>query len=347
MEKDNIDNFEKQAENKECCLLPFERIKRDILVKKNAKTSSKFGENPFERPVEKLIEYGIVNIDKPKGPTSHQMSAYVQKILNINKSGHSGTLDPNVTGVLPVALGRATRIVQVLLSAGKEYVGIMHLHKEHSIEEIKKTALKFTGKIKQLPPIKSSVKRAWRFRKVYYFNIIESIEKDVLFKVGTQAGTYIRKLCHDFGNDIGGGAHMQELRRTKAGPFNEKNIFTLQDLSDSFYFWKEENNDKYIRKVILPIEVAVEHLPKVWILDSSVNSICHGTNLAVPGIAKVNTEIQKDETVAVMTLKNELVAIGLSRMTTKEMMKNEKGIAVVVKKVFMKENIYPKIEKEE
>src|SRR3989338_1394353 len=111
-------------------LLPFEKTKREILVRKDAETNYKYGCNPENRKTHEIINYGIVNIDKPKGPTSHQVSDYVQKILHIDKSGHSGTLDPAVTGVLPVALGSGTRIVQALLTAGKEYVAIMHLHKE-------------------------------------------------------------------------------------------------------------------------------------------------------------------------------------------------------------------------
>ncbi len=170
--------------------LPFEEIKRKILVKKETAA-----EEAGERIVEELIKYGVVNIDKPKGPTSHQVSAFVQKILGVNKSGHSGTLDPNVSGVLPTALEKATRIVEVLLKAGKEYVGVMHLHKEVSEEELMNEVEKFRGKIRQKPPIKSAVKRVERTREVYYFDILEIDGKDVLFKVGCQAGTYIRKLC--------------------------------------------------------------------------------------------------------------------------------------------------------
>ena len=206
-------------------LLPFEKIERKILVRKEAETEEKYGCIPEYRKTEEIINYGIVNINKPKGPTSHQVSDFVQKILHINKSGHSGTLDPAVTGVLPVALGRATRIVQTLLTAGKEYVGIMHLHKNIEETKLRETIQKdFIGKIRQMPPLKSSVKRQLRTRTVYYFEIMEIEDKDVLFKVGTQAGTYIRKLIHDIGQKIGTGAHMAELRRTKAGPFRESTL---------------------------------------------------------------------------------------------------------------------------
>ena len=152
--------------------LPFEKIKRGVIVKKESATDDAKGRIPEERPVEDIIQYGIVNIDKPPGPTSHQVSDYVQKILNIDKSGHSGTLDPGVTGVLPIALGKATRIVQTLLNSGKEYVCLMYLHKPVDKKDIDKAVEKFTGKIKQLPPIKSAIKRRLRTREIYYFNIL-------------------------------------------------------------------------------------------------------------------------------------------------------------------------------
>src|SRR3989344_1189538 len=321
-------------------LLPFERTERKILVRKEAETDEKYGCNPNDRKTDEIINYGIVNIDKPKGPTSHQVSDYVQKILHIDKSGHSGTLDPAVTGVLPIALGRATRIVQGLLTAGKEYVGIMHLHKDVEEDKLRETIQKnFLGKIQQLPPIKSSVKRQLRTRSVYYFDILEIDGKDVLFKAGTEAGTYIRKLIHDIGQKLKTGAHMAELRRTKVASFDESTLFTLHELTDAYYFWKEEGNEKFIRKVIQPVENGVRHLPKVWVFDTTVESLCHGSDLKVPGIGKLNDKINKEDTVAIMSLKDELVALGIAKMDSNEMMA-DKGIAVQTEKVFMQPGIY-------
>jgi len=327
-------------------LLPFERIKRIVLERRKSKTSVSYGKSPDCRSVQELIDYGIININKPKGPTSHQVSAYVKDILGLKKCGHSGTLDPKVTGVLPVATGRGTRIVQALLSSGKEYVCVMHLHKEVPEEKVKETLNGFIGKIKQLPPIKSAVARRERFRKIYYIHFYEMREKDVLFKVGCQAGTYIRKLCHDMGAKLGTGAHMAELIRTKAGPYNEDSMVTLQDVRDAIHYWKEEGNEKYIRSVIHPIERGVAHLPKVWVLDATVASLCHGVDLATPGISKVESEIQADEMIAIMTLKEELVALGQSKMTSKEMVTKEHGIAVSVDKVFMEPGVYPRLKEE-
>jgi len=324
-------------------LLPFEKIKRKILTKKAAKTDNKLGCKPEKRRTEDIINYGIININKPQGPTSHQVSDFVQKIIHINKSGHSGTLDPHVHGALPVALGSATRIVQVLLKSGKEYVGIMHLHKDVDKTKISETIKKyFTGKIKQIPPLKSAVKRVERIREIYYFEILEKDKNDVLFIVGCQAGTYIRKLIHDLGQKLNVGAHMLELRRTKAGPFGEKTLCTLQDLTDAFYFYKHEKNDKFLRKVIQPMENAITHMPKIWVFDTTISTLCHGADLNIPGISKLNNKINKDDTVAIMTLKEELIALGAAKLSSEEMMKQDKGFAVKTEKVFMKPETYEK-----
>lgn len=317
--------------------LPFEEIKREIIIKKEAETNPKF---KTDNSVESLINYGIVNIDKPSGPTSHQITDYVKKILKLEKAGHSGTLDPHVTGVLPIALGRATRIVEYLLKAGKEYIALMHLHKEVPEETIKEMFIKYTGRINQLPPIKSSVKRQLRQRTIYYIEILEIDGKDVLFRVGCEAGTYIRKLIHDIGQSLGCGAHMSELRRTRAGPFDESTLFTLQDLADSLWYYKNEGDENYIRKVIQPIENAVLHLPKIWVNDNAVEPLCHGTNLMAPGIVKFNSGINKDNTAAILTLKDELICLGRVLMDSEEISKAKKGIAVDVDKVFMLPGTY-------
>jgi len=327
-------------------LLPFEKIKREIIVKEETETDSNSGCNPSDRSVKDLINYGIICLNKPQGPTSHQVSDHVKNILNVSKAGHSGTLDPNVYGLLPVALGKATRIVQVLLNAGKEYVALMHLHEDFTEEKIRKELEKYVGEITQLPPIKSAVKRQWRKRNVYYVEILDIKGRDVLFKMGCQAGTYVRKYIHDFGLRLGCGAHMQELVRTKAGPFNYHQMVSLHDLKDAY----EEfviGNEEWLKKVILPVENAVGHLSKIWINDSAVDSMCHGAQLSVPGIVKLHKGVSHSEMVAIMTLKDELVCIGKAVMTTNEILEKEKGLAVKECKVFMDRGTYPRYKREE
>ncbi|MBT4804850.1 RNA-guided pseudouridylation complex pseudouridine synthase subunit Cbf5 [Candidatus Woesearchaeota archaeon] len=308
-------------------------MEKQIFVKKEA--VGEFGINPDEKTTETLLKYGIINIDKPKGPTSHQTSDYVKKILKLSKAGHSGTLDPQVTGVQPIAIGRATRITHFFLTAPKEYICLMHLHKDIDEETIQEGINKFIGKIRQLPPIKSAVKRQVRTREIYELEILEIKERDVLFRVKCQAGTYIRKLCHDLGQELEIGAHMVELRRTQAGPFTEEdNLVTLNDLDDALHFYQEEKNDKFLRHCIQPIENALKHIAKCWIFDTTIESLTHGRDLAIPGISKLEN-FKKGEFVAILTLKGELVAIGEAIISAVEINMQDKGLAVNVKKVFL------------
>ncbi len=247
-----------------------------------------------------------------------------------------------MTGLLPIATGKATRIVQTLLPAGKEYVCVMHIHKEVTEEDIRKAVESFIGEIDQLPPIKSAVKRQWRKRNIYYINIIEIDGQDVLFRVGCEAGTYIRKLCDDFGKKLETGAHMAELVRTKVGPFSYETMITLQDLKDAYEVWKESGDEKEIRKIIQPMEAAISHLPKIWIFDTTVDSMSHGADLSVPGISKLESGINHGDLVAVMTLKDELVCLGEAVMNSQNIHLQKKGIAVKARKVFYERGVYPK-----
>lgn len=323
-------------------MLPSEK-KREILVKSEDTTDYTYGKKPTDRPIEEYIRKGAVNLDKPAGPTSHEVTSWVKKVLDLKKAGHSGTLDPNVTGLLPVMLEDATKAVDGLLLAGKEYVCNMKLHTAMPENVIKKVISEFTGNIFQKPSIKSAVKRVTRVRTIYYNDLLEVDDNDVLFIVGCEAGTYIRKLCHDMGMAIGTGAHMQELRRTKSGPFREdETMVTLQDLRDAVVEWKENENEEILRKVILPMEFAVSHLPKIVIRDNAVDAVCHGAGLAAPGVLSVETGIEKGDTISVFTLKGELVSLGDAQMKSADIFKAATGIMATTDRVLMEAGTYPK-----
>jgi len=336
-----------KKDNKSEYNLPFEKLNREIVIKKDYKSPGKFGKKPEDRDMEEMLNYSIINIDKPSGITSHQVSAQVRDILEKEKAGHSGTLDPGVTGVLPVGINKATRIMQWLLTAGKEYVCLMHIHNDFDKNKIIHDMKKFTGKLKQLPPVKSAVKREVRERNIYYVDIIDIDGREVLFRIGTQAGTYIRKWVHDFGLTLDSNAHMVELRRTKAGPFTEENITTLTDLKDAYYYYKKDRDESYLRKLLVTPEKAVNHLKKIYVMDTTVDSLCHGAFLKIPGIVKLEKSIEKDDIVAVFTLKDELILVGRAIMNTEEIMNTDKGIALKTEQVFMDRGIYPKIERVE
>lgn len=223
----------------------------------------------------------------------------------------------------------------------------MYLHDSVEQDKIYKSVENFVGKIKQLPPRRSAIKRQERFRNVYYLNVLEIDGQHVLFKVGCQAGLYIRKLVHDWAKKMGVSGHMSQLIRTKAGPFTDKDWVSLHDLKDAYEVWKDSGNEKLLRQVILPLEYAVSHLPKVWVFDTTVDSLCHGASLSVPGISKFHSEIDEDDLVAVFTLKDELVCLGSALMSSEDMMGNERGLAVTTSKVFMDLNTYPKYVKKQ
>lgn len=314
----------------------------NFLIKAKSETNPEYGCSPELRPIEEHLTKGIINLDKPSGPTSHEVDSWVRKIFNAQKTGHGGTLDPKVTGVLPIGIDYATRVIQLLLVANKEYVCLMRLHQELEENVIRDILKEFQGKIYQTPPLKSAVKRELRVRSIYYVNILEINGKDVLFRIGCESGTYIRKYCHDIGEALGIGAHMAELRRTKSGPFQEnETLTTLHDVADAFHFWREDNDESYLRKVVLPMERAVVHLPKIVIRDSAVDAICHGADLASGGIVGLDDNIQKGDIVAILTIKGELVASGESLTNSLEILESTKGIMIDTKKVFMEPGTYP------
>ena len=226
----------------------------------------------------------------------------------------------------------------------KEYVCVMQLHGDVDDAKLESVIKKFTGKIYQKPPLRSSVKRTLRIREIHYLTILEREGKLVLLKIGCEAGTYVRKLVHDIGLLLGVGAHMRELRRTKAGPFKEdETLVKLQDIAEALYRWREEGKDDLLRKVIAPMERAVCHLPKIIIRDTAVDAIAHGANLAVPGILALHEGINVGDRAAIFTVKGELVALGKANMNTEQVLESNRGIAIKTTRIIMPTGIYPKV----
>ncbi len=318
--------------------------KKQFLVKFEEASLSPYGKYPGARNIEELLQNGIVVIDKPVGPTSQTVDVWVKRILGISKCSHGGTLDPRVSGVLVIALENAVKLMPVLLSSRKEYVAIMHVHKDLPAEKIASLLKRFVGKIKQVPPKKSAVARREREREIYSLDILEIKGRDVLMRVGCEAGTYVRKLCDDIGKALGTGAHMQELRRTKAGVFSEEQVVKLQDLQDAFVFWKQ-GNEEYLRNIVYPAERGADNMKNVVIKDSALAAVCNGAPLAVNGLLHIEKNISTGDIVGMFSLKGELAAIGIAQMTGEQMFKNKKGIAVKTDRVLMKKGAYPEWKK--
>jgi len=317
-------------------------ISRKRMVRAQFEPDPALGSAPAGRPVDALLKQGVVVLDKPAGPTSHQVAAWARDLLGIPRAGHGGTLDPGVTGVLPITLDMATKAVGALLYASKEYVCFMKLHRDAREEKVRSVLSDFEDEIFQVPPVRSAVKRQQRSRRIYSLKVLEISGRDVLFKTSCQAGTYIRTLCTDVGEVLGVGAHMQELRRVRTARFTEKDAVTLHDLKDAFVFWKEDGDEKLIRKAIRPMESILEHLPAVVIRDGAVDAICHGARLAVPGLVSVDSGIERGARVAVLSAKGEGVALGKAELTSDEMLELNQGIAVTPERILMPAGTYPK-----
>lgn len=307
-------------------------------------TSTKYGYHPDSRPLDVLLDNGIILLDKPSGPTSHELVAWTKRILGITKAGHSGTLDPGTTGLLPIGLGDATKALSILLLGPKEYYAIARIHQQKDLGLIDSVLGQFTGEIYQRPPQRSSVKRSTRVRRIYELQRLESAENILLLRVLCEAGTYIRKLVYDIGEVLGTGATMFELRRTRVSVFSESpdNLVRLHDLVDAVETFKETKKEEKIRSIIKPIELALEGVLSVAVKDSAVDALCHGAQVAIPGIVAIDKNIQKGNLVAIYSLKGEIVALGEANMNPEEIRENDKGIAFNIKRLIMKPDTYPR-----
>ena len=306
-------------------------------------TDDAYGTYYDKRTLEQLLNYGLIILDKPPGPTSHETVAWTKRILKIPKIGHSGTLDPQVSGVLPLGLGEATKALGVLLYGPKEYHALGRLHSLPSKEKLDEIIDMFTGEIFQKPPQRSAVLRQTRTRTIYELEVLEQKERLLLTRILCEAGTYIRKLYYDIGEILGPGATMIELRRTRVDQFYESDgLVTLHELANAFALWEEKKDDTKLLKMIKPIEYALSELKSVIIRDSAVDALCHGAQLAIPGILQISPNLKKGDIVGIYTQKGEAVALAESTMSEEEIRDAIKGYAFETKRIIMTPNTYPK-----
>lgn len=295
-----------------------------------------------ERTVPELLRRGLFIADKPQGPTSHQVSAWVRNLVGAEKAGHAGTLDPRVTGVLPIAFNEATRALDAMLAGDKEYVGVLEFHQDVPDAKVSAMFRRFVGPIYQTPPVRSAVKRERRVRTIHELEILERDGRLVLFRARCESGTYIRTLANDIGEALGLGGHLADLRRTRTGTFTEAMAHPITDLQDALAFRREGGDDTAIRRLVHPMERLLDHLPKIVVKDTAADAICHGANLHVPGIASMDSRIKKGELVAFLTAKGEGVALGTSMLTASQVDSMKQGVAADTKRVLMDPGTYPK-----
>lgn len=315
-------------------------------VKSSHYTPIPKGCNPLNRPLEEYLKYAVINLDKPANPSSHEIVAWVKRILKVEKTGHSGTLDPKVTGCLIICINRATRLAKAQQGAGKEYVCILKLHSAIEGEKHLLKALKeLTGPVFQKPPAVAAVKRQLRIRNIYKTKLYEFNPESnmAVFWCSVEAGTYIRTLCVHLGLLLKVEGSMEELRRVRSGAMTENDhLYTMHDVLDAQHKYEQEGDESYLRRIIKPLELLLVDMPRIVIKDSAVNAICYGGKLLVPGILRYSSDVDIDKEVVIMTTKGEAVAIGIAQMSASEICAVDHGISAKIKRVIMDKDVYPR-----
>ncbi|XP_078268478.1 H/ACA ribonucleoprotein complex subunit DKC1 [Rhinoraja longicauda] len=304
------------------------------------------GCSPLKREIADYVRSGFINLDKPANPSSHEVVAWIRRILRVEKTGHSGTLDPKVTGCLIVCVERATRLVKSQQSAGKEYVGIVRLHNAIESElQLSRGLEMLTGALFQRPPLIAAVKRQLRVRTIYESKLIEYDPERRLgvFWVSCEAGTYIRTLCVHIGLLLGVGGQMQELRRVRSGVNGEKdNMVTMHDVLDAQWQYDHNKDETYLRRVILPLEKLMATHKRIVMKDSAVNAICYGAKIMLPGLLRYEDGIELNQEIVVITTKGEAICIGVALMTTAVISTCDHGVVAKIKRVIMERDTYPR-----
>ena len=270
---------------------------------------------PEDRDSDAVLEFGVVNLDKPPGPSAHQVSAWIRDMVGVQKAAHAGTLDPKVTGCLPVLTGAATRLAPALLEGSKEYVAVLELHDDPP-RNFESVVAEFEGDVYQKPPKKSAVARRLRSREVYDLDVLDLDGRQALLRIECESGTYIRKLCHDLGRALGTNAHMGHLRRTATTPFDDTDLVTLQDLSDALAWLRDEDDteppgtpEEALRAAVQPAERALTHLPSVTIADSAAREVANGAPVYAPGVLAAD-DADRDALVVCYTEGGSAVCLG-------------------------------------
>jgi H/ACA ribonucleoprotein complex subunit 4 len=270
----------------------------------------------------------------------------VKRILKVDKTGHSGTLDPKVTGCLITCINNSTRLVKAQQSAGKEYVAVVKLHgKIDKVKKLEKAIETLTGACFQRPPLISAVKKELRVRTIYESKLLEYDEKrDMgIFWVSCEAGTYVRTLCVHIGYLLGVGAHMQELRRVRSGALKEdKSMVTMHDVKDAQWFYEQYGKEEYLRRVIMPLEILLIGYPRIVVKDTSVNAVCYGAQLMLPGVLRYESNIEVGTECVLITTKGEAIALAIAQMTTSTIATCDHGIVAKTKRVIMDRDVYDK-----
>ena len=294
---------------------------------------------PPRAPLPLPPEGGFLVLDKPRGPSSHQVTAWVRDLLGVTRAGHAGTLDPGVSGVLVISVGKALRLLPLILEFPKRYIASVRFHGPVGASELEGIVKEFQGPIFQLPPVRSAVRRERRVRVVHKLTLLERRGRDALLDIQCDSGTYIRTLAVDMGEALGPGANMTELRRIGTGPFTETESLTLSALADLVAEAREGSPQPLLDR-LQPISRVWKRFPQVVVKDSAVDALAHGADLAASGVLRTSSAFSEGQRVVLVTRKGELVGLGRALLDSGKLLKSRKGWVVDAQQVFMETGRY-------
>jgi H/ACA ribonucleoprotein complex subunit 4 len=288
------------------------------------------------------MEAGVILVDKPPGPSSHQLASWARDILGLKRLGHGGTLDPFATGALTLLLGKATRLTEVVLSGNKTYIAILKIDSSISSKQVEEVLERFSGEVYNVPPLESAVKIRVRTRVIQEIKLLESDQEDGLHTVSVscQAGTYIRTLARDIGLMLGTPCVLSELHRHSTGSFEQSSLCTMQQLADAAML-AEEGDEEALCRLIAPVERILGSIPGVWVRDSAIASICHGAPLAVPGVVSLDSDMSPGDKTVIWSSKGEAVAVGEMIVGSSDVPNMTEGELIKPKIVLMDKDEYP------
>ena len=313
-----------------------------IVIDESPAKSSRHGNFPSERGLKALMEAGVILVDKPPGPSSHQLASWARDILGLKRLGHGGTLDPFATGALTLLLGKATRLTEVVLSGNKTYIAVLKIDSSISSRQVEEVLERFSGEIYNVPPLESAVKIRVRTRTIQEIKLLESDQEDGLHTVSVscQAGTYIRTLARDIGLMLGTPCVLSELHRHSTGSFEQSSLCTMQQLADAAML-AEEGDEEALCRLIAPVERILGSIPGVWVRDSAIASICHGAPLAVPGVVSLDSGMSAGDKTVIWSSKGEAIAVGEMIVDSSDVPNMTEGELVKPKIVLMDKDEYP------
>ncbi|MFL2493798.1 MAG: RNA-guided pseudouridylation complex pseudouridine synthase subunit Cbf5 [Candidatus Thalassarchaeum sp.] len=306
-------------------------------------TNADFGCRPYERTLDQLLKSGVILVEKPRGPTSHQLTAWARNLLGISKIGHGGTLDPFATGLLTLLLGKATRLTDIVLRGDKTYVGVLRFGRPVDESELQELLTRLEGVIYNVPPLESAVKIQVRTRTIRSIRVVEvdPASRIAAFEASCSAGTYVRTLAKDIGLLLGTSCELTELHRSQTGSFSQSMACTMQQLADAAFLYHEHGDGRALSRLISPVESLLGGLPSITIKDGAAAALSHGAPLARPGVISAQKGVLEGTMVHLKTVKDEAVSVAVMKVDSDSLSEMKSGEVAVAKSVLMEPGTYP------